>query len=103
MLTDHLNMTMTVDWGVLPQTKKSLRLSTRCDKTGPEVIKLISKSTQLSTKLILPINVKMPTIIGILTFMSIINTTLEKLKARNVFICRYLSFYEEFKFRVQLS
>ena len=33
---------------------------------GPEVIKLFSYSTQLSTKFILLINVKMPTIVGIL-------------------------------------
>ena len=42
--------------------------------TGLEVIKLFSCSTQLSTKFILLINVKMPTIIGILTFISRINT-----------------------------
>ena len=39
-------------------------------KTGPEVIKLFSCSTQLSMKFSLLINVKMPTIVGILTFMS---------------------------------
>ena len=68
---------------------------------GPEVIKLLSCSTQLSTKLqllikttiltnkefscylglsglvfIMLINVKMPTIVGILTFMSRINFVL---------------------------
>ena len=37
---------------------------------GPEVIKLFSCSTQLSMKFFLLINVKMPTIVGILTFMS---------------------------------
>ena len=42
---------------------------------GIEVIKLFSYSTQLSTKFILLINVKMPTIVGILTFISKINTT----------------------------
>ena len=46
------------------------------DKTGPEVIKKISSSTQLSMKFFLLINVKMPTIVGILTFMSRKNTTL---------------------------
>ena len=82
----------------------------------PEVIKLFSCSTQLSTKFILLINVKMPTIVGILTIISrinimlinvkmptivgiltiisIINTTSQRLKARNFFICQYLSFYE---------
>ena len=73
------------------------------ETSGPEVIKLFSCSTQLSTKLILLINVKMPTIVGILTFISMINTTSEKLKVRNFFICWYFSFYEQFKFRAQLS
>ena len=38
--------------------------------SGPEVIKHFSCSTQLSMKIFLLINVKMPTIVGILTFMS---------------------------------
>ena len=50
-----------------------------------------SYSTQLSTKFILLINVKMPTIVGILTFRSMINATAERLKARNFFICRNFS------------
>ena len=60
--------------------------------SGPEVIKLFSCSTQLSTKLILLINVKMLTIDGILTFISMINTTSEIFKERNFFVCRYFSF-----------
>ena len=48
------------------------------DTTGLDVIKLFSYSTQLSTKFILLINVKMPTIVGILTFISMINTTSER-------------------------
>ena len=47
-------------------------------------IKLFPCLTQLSTKFILLINVKMPTIVGILTFISMINTTSERLKARNL-------------------
>ena len=39
-------------------------------QAGPEVIKLFSCSTQLSMKFFLLINVKMPTIVGILTFKS---------------------------------
>ena len=70
---------------------------------GPEVIKLFSYSTQLSRKFILLINVKMPTIVGILTFVSMISTTTERLKARNFFICRYFSFNEQLKFCAQLS
>ena len=40
---------------------------------GLEVIKLFSSSAQLRLKFILLINVKMSTIVGILTFMSRIN------------------------------
>ena len=71
--------------------------------SGPKVIKLFPCSTQLSTKFILLINVKMPTIVGILTFVSMINTTSERLKAINFLIFRYFSFYELLKFRAQLS
>ena len=39
-------------------------------KSGPEVINIFSCSTQLDMKFFLLINVKMPTIVGILTFMS---------------------------------
>ena len=56
---------------------------------GLKVIKLFSCSAQLSTKFILLINVKMTTIVGILTFISMINTTFVRLKARNFFICWY--------------
>ena len=42
-------------------------------RPGPEVIKLFSCSTQLRLKFILLKNVKMPTIVGILTFISRIN------------------------------
>ena len=45
-------------------------------KPGPEVIKLFSCSTQLSTKFFPLINVKMPTTVGILTFMSRKNSIL---------------------------
>ena len=66
--------------------------------TGPGVIKLFPCSTQLSIKFILLINVKMPTTVGILTFISRINTTSERR-----FISGYFSFYELLKFRAQLS
>ena len=45
-------------------------------KPGPEVTKLFSCSTQLSMTFFLLINVKMPTIVGILTFMSQKNSIL---------------------------
>ena len=70
---------------------------------GPKVLKLFPCSTQLSTKFILLINVKMPTIVDILTLISMINTTSERLKARNFLICRYYGFYKQLKFCVQLS
>ena len=71
--------------------------------TGPEVIKLFPCLTQLSTKFILLINVKMPTIVGILTFISMIKTASERLKARKIFICWYFSCYVQFKFHALLS
>ena len=49
------------------------------------------------------INVKMPTIVGILTFISKIIVVSKSLKAIHFFICRYSSFYEQFKFHAQLS
>ena len=80
-------------------SNRRYKLYGKCSKilnislSGPEVIKLFSYSTQLSTKFILLINVKMPTSVGILTCTSMINTTSERLKARNIFICLYFSFY----------
>ena len=47
---------------------------------GPEVINFFQCSIQLSMKLILLINVKMPTIVGILTFISMIKQHLRGLK-----------------------
>ena len=69
----------------------------------PRGCKTFSIPTQLSTKYILLINIKkMPTIVGILTFISMINTASERLKEK-VFICRYFSVFEQLKFRAQLS
>ena len=65
---------------------------------GPEVINFFSCSTQLCTKFILLINLKCQQ-----AFISMIATTSERLKARNLFICRYFSFYEQLKFCAQLS
>ena len=41
--------------------------------------------------------------VSILTFISMINTTCERLKARNFYICQYFSFYEQLKFGAKLS
>ena len=51
--------------------------------SGPEVIKLFSCSTQLSMKFFLLINVKMPTIVGILTFMNRKNSILSLSEPEN--------------------
>ena len=63
----------------------AIRTTTSCKGLG--VIKLL----------------KLPTIDGILTFISLINTTSERLKSRNLFICRYFSFYEQLDFRAHFS
>ena len=42
-------------------------------------------------------------VVGILTFISKINATSGRLKARNFLIYWYFSFYEQLKFRAQLS
>ena len=52
-----------------------IRINMVC-RPGPEVIKLFSCSTELSMKFFQLINVKMPTIVGILTFMSRKNSIL---------------------------
>ena len=72
-------------------------------KTGPEVIQLLSCSTQLSMKFIMLINVKVPTIVGILTFINRIDTPYKCIKQENPFIYRYFSFYEQLKFPAQLN
>ena len=48
-------------------------------------------------------NVKMPTIVGILTFISKINTTPESFKARITFTFHHFTFNEQLKFCPQLS
>ena len=72
-------------------------------RPGPKVIKLIPSSTQLSTKSILLINVKMSTNVGILTVISRINTASESFKARTIFIYHHFTFYEQLKFHAQFS
>ena len=54
--------------------------------------KLSSCSTQLNTRLIILISIKMPTFVEILTFISMINTTSESLKAKQVLIVQHFSF-----------
>ena len=54
-------------------------------------------------KFIMLMNVKMPTIVGILTFFRMINATSQSLKARKVLIFQHLSFCEQLKYHTQLS
>ena len=62
---------------------------------GLEVIKLVIYSTQLDSteyEIDPAHNVKMPTTIGILTFISRINTTGMSFKTRNIFIFQHFRF-----------
>ena len=54
-------------------------------------------------KFIMLINVKMPTKVGILTFISMINTTSEGLKVGSVFIFQNFGVHDHLKFISQLS
>ena len=65
---------------------------------GIEVIKLLLCSYQLNMKFILLINVKIPTVVGILTFISRSNTTYVNLRTRNYLVYHYFTFYEIIKF-----
>ena len=52
---------------------------------------------------IMLINVKMPTIVGILRFISMMKTTYESLKPRKIFLFQNFSFCGLLKFHAQLS
>ena len=71
-----------------------------CDLHTPvlKVIKLFSCSAQLRLKFILLINVKMPTIVGILTFISRINYRHLSSKPSTSIYLGYFGIYEQFKF-----
>ena len=71
---------------------------------GLMVIKLFfHDKTELSMKFITLINVKMPTFVGILTFISMINITSDCFKVGKVFIFQHFSFYKQLKFHAQWS
>ena len=59
------------------------RLQVYYHSPGPEVIILFSCSTQLSMELFLRINIKMPTTVGILIFMSTKNSILGLSESKN--------------------
>ena len=75
----------------------------RLYRPGPEVIKLFSCSTQLSIKYFLIINDKIPTIVGILTFLSRKNSILGLSEPKTSRISRYLNTNEHLKFHAQMS
>ena len=58
----------------------------------PRGYQTFSGSTQLSKKLILLINVEMPIIVDMFTFISRINTAYERFKARKIFIFHHFTF-----------
>ena len=72
-------------------------------RSGSKVIKLFSCSTQLSLKFILLINVKMSTLVGILTFMSRINDWLWGFKPENFTEFGCFDITEQYKFHARLS
>ena len=49
------------------------------------------------------LEIELRRIVDILTFICMIDITSERHKAKHFFICRYFSFYEQLKFRAQLS
>ena len=69
----------------------------------PEVIKLFSCSTQLSMKFFLLINVKMPTIVGILALRSRKNSIWGLSEPDKCWISWYFYAYEHLKFHAHLS
>ena len=63
----------------IPSERPSFNLECPDATKAKTNIQQIVPAQKLSTKFILLINVKMPTIVGILTFISMINTTSERL------------------------
>ena len=81
-------------------SEASVALYNSCShsKPGPEVIKPFSCSAQLRLKCILLINVKMPTIVGILIFISRINYRLWSSKPANLIYFAILVFMNSVNF-----
>ena len=74
-----------------------------CFHPGPKVIKLFSCSAKRSLKFILLINVKMPKIVGILTFISRVIKGFRFLNLQIQHIWAISILNEKFKFYAQLS
>ena len=72
-------------------------------RPDPQVIKLFPCSTRPSLKFILLVNVKMPAIVGILTFMSRINHYFFSFELQFSSNFDYSNIYEQLQFHAQLS
>ena len=81
------------DFRVHLQTRTIHRYTVHLEKTD---------SLGMEYEFIMLINVKMPTIVGIFTFMSMVNTISEGLKTREGFTFQHCYFYEQFKLYAQL-
>ena len=72
-------------------------------RSGIKVIQLFTCSTHLLMKFIMLINVKMPTVVGILTFIGRINITSESFKQEKIIISTMYNFtFDGLKFNAQL-
>ena len=71
--------------------------------SGPKVLKKNLCLTQLSIKFFLLINIKMPTIVGISTFMSRKIALKAYLSPKTIWISWYFYTYQHLKFHAQLS
>ena len=69
----------------------------------PQGYKTFFMQTQLTMKFIMLINIKMPTTVGILTFISMKNTTSESFRVRKVFIFQHFCFYKQMKSHAPFS
>ena len=101
-LTGVIIMLISQVWRSLGSTVGKA-LACWCSSPGPEVIKKISYSTQLSMKFFLLINVKMPTIVGILTLMSGENSILSLSSLKNDELLDIFILNEHLKLDAQLS
>ena len=92
MRTFLYNMTVKLLTGDIKTQNKAFGI-----RPGPKIIKLFSCSAHLLLKFILLKNVKMPTIVGILTYMSRFDLNVK------VVNLGYFVIYELFKFYAQLN
>ena len=83
-------------WDIQVFVKKSR------SRPGFEVIKLFSCSNQMSKSFFLLINVKMPTTVGILTFMSGKNSILDLFEPKGAEFLDTFYTFEHLKFHTRL-